>query len=169
MKKSLVLTGMMGVGKSTIGKSLSLITGKAFIDLDNEIKKKEGKTIKEIFHNKGEKYFRQLEKNIAINELKNENKIVALGGGAFMNAQIRECVIINCKSFWLNVSMDILKVRLKKKSSNRPLLDNLEIKDNLQKILNERKNIYKLANYEINCDNKKVNEIAKEILVKYEK
>ena len=133
-----------------------------------KFKKKTGKTIKDIFNEKGEKYFRQLEKNVAIKELQNMNRIISLGGGAFMDTEIREYVLNNCQSFWLNLSLDTLEERLKKNNSNRPLLDNLKIKDNLNEILKKRKNFYKLANYKIECDNKKVQEISKEILKKYD-
>ena len=75
MKKNLVLTGMMGVGKSTIGRSLSKKLNMRFVDLDRLIEKRESSTIKEIFKKKGEKYFRNLERKIALKKLKQENSI----------------------------------------------------------------------------------------------
>ena len=84
---------MMGVGKSTIGRSLSKKLNMRFIDLDRLIEKRESTTIKEIFKEKGEKYFRDLERKMALKKLKQENSIIALGGGAFIDSQIRKEVL----------------------------------------------------------------------------
>ena len=89
MKKNLVLTGMMGVGKSTIGKKLAKRLKRKFVDIDKIIEIKEKNTIKEIFENKGEHYFRKIEKKITLEELKKNNLIIALGGGAFINTSVR--------------------------------------------------------------------------------
>ena len=78
LKKNLVLTGMMGVGKTTIGKKLSRKLKMRFIDIDQIIEKKEKKSIKEIFDNKGEIYFRKIEKKITLDELKKSNLIIFL-------------------------------------------------------------------------------------------
>ena len=82
MKKNLLLTGMMGVGKSTVGKKLAKKLKLKFIDIDGLIEKKEKKTIKQIFENKSEDYFRKIEKKITLEELKKSNSVIALGGGA---------------------------------------------------------------------------------------
>ena len=105
MKKNLVLTGMMGVGKSTIGKRLAKKLGLKFIDLDKIIEKREGTTIKDIFNTKGEDYFRKIEKRTALQEFKKSNNVIALGGGAFMNKDIRKEVEISGVSFWLDLSL----------------------------------------------------------------
>ena len=90
MNKNLVLTGMMGVGKSTIGRLVAKRLKVKFIDIDKVIERKERKSIKRIFEDRGEEYFRVLEKKITLKILKNKKAVIALGGGAFMNNQIRE-------------------------------------------------------------------------------
>ena len=89
MIKNLVLTGMMGVGKSTIGRSLASKLSYKFLDIDELIEKKEGSSINLIFKKKGENYFRKIENEITLENLKKKNSIIALGGGAFMNRNIR--------------------------------------------------------------------------------
>jgi len=106
LKKNLVLTGMMGVGKSTVGRFLSKKLKMRFIDLDKVIEKKTSMRIKDIFEKKGEKYFRNLERRIGIKSLKKENSIIALGGGAFIDTQIRRVVLKNCVSFWLDLKAE---------------------------------------------------------------
>ena len=88
--KNLVLVGMMGSGKSLIGKILSKKLDFDFIDTDNKIEEKEKKTISEIFKNNGEKYFRNIEELISIKSLKLNNKVIALGGGGYINPAIRK-------------------------------------------------------------------------------
>ena len=107
MNKSLVLTGMMGVGKSTIGKNLSKKLGYKFVDIDKLIEKKEGCSINIIFKNKSESYFRLLENEITIDVLKNKKLVISLGGGAFMSKKIRSEVKKLSISFWLDVSSNI--------------------------------------------------------------
>ena len=82
MEKNLTLTGMMGVGKSTIGKNLAKQLGYNFIDIDRLIEVKEGASINSIFRNKSENYFRKIENDITLSELKKKNSVISLGGGA---------------------------------------------------------------------------------------
>ena len=90
VKKNLVLTGMMGVGKSTVGKILSKKLGFNFIDVDKIIVKKEKNSINSIFKIKGESYFRKLETEITLRKLKQDNAVISLGGGAFLDKTIRK-------------------------------------------------------------------------------
>ena len=99
MKKNLTLTGMMGVGKSTIGKAISNELSMQFIDIDKIIEKKLKLTVQNIFKNKGETFFREIEEKVTLEEVRKKNRVISLGGGAFMNAEIRDCVILNTKSF----------------------------------------------------------------------
>ena len=108
MNKSLVLTGMMGVGKSTIGRLIAKRLKIKFIDVDKVIEKKEKKTIKRIFEDNGEKYFRKLEEKTTLKILKNNRSVIALGGGAFINKEIRQKVLSSCLSVWLKVDLDKL-------------------------------------------------------------
>ena len=167
MKKNLVLTGMMGVGKSTLGKTLSERLNLKFIDIDNLIEKRESMSISDIFDIKGEKYFREIEKKVTLKSIYTANNIIALGGGAFMNTAIRNLVLKNCTCFWLDLDLNVLSKRLIK-SNKRPLLkkENLEI--DLKKIYNKRKLVYKLAHFKINCKKLSKTLISKKISQLYE-
>jgi len=167
LKKSLVLTGMMGVGKSTIGKILSKKLRLQFIDIDKIIEKNQKKTINEIFQTKGEVFFRNLEEKTTLKYIKKNNLIIALGGGAFMSLKIRDIILKNNRSFWLDTSLNSLKFRVKRKKTRPLLSDNINF--NLKKIYGERKKIYRLANFKINCDKLGKNEIANRIVKLYEK
>ena len=112
MGKNLTLTGMMGVGKSTIGKNLAKKLKYNFIDVDKIIEAKEGISINLIFKNKSEAYFRKIESEITLKELKKENSVISLGGGAFLNKSIRKNVKKFSVSFWLDVPLEQLVKRL---------------------------------------------------------
>jgi len=168
VKKNLVLLGMMAVGKTTLAKIVAKRQGLEFIDIDTNIEKKNSMTIKEIFKQKGENFFR-LEEEKEIPELLNKNNcVIALGGGAFTNKKIRESVLKNSISVWLDVDLKTLNQRIKW-NKKRPLLK----KNNNQKKMNElyelRKNIYKLANHRIVCDNLSKEDVANKIIIFYEK
>ena len=167
MKKSLVLTGMMGVGKSTIGRLLAKRLKIKFIDVDKIIERSERKSIKKIFEDNGEKYFRKIEEKITFQIIKKKNAVIALGGGAFINNAIREKVLKTCISIWLKVSLEKLIVRYKR-NNRRPLLDKRKLDINVKKIYQTRKNIYRLANFKVNCDNINKTQIVDKILVFYE-
>ena len=166
MNKNLVLTGMMGVGKSTIGRLLAKKLKVKFFDVDKAIEKKERKSIRRIFEDKGEKYFREIEEIITLNILKEQNLVVSLGGGAFLNKKIKSEILKNHVSFWLNWDIKTLVDRVKN-SQKRPLAFN-STKQNLIKIIKKRSIIYSKAMYKINCDNLSKNQIAKDIMDFYE-
>ena len=163
MNKSLVLTGMMGVGKSTIGRLLAKRLKIKFIDVDKIIEKNEKKTIKQIFDENGEKYFRKLEKKITLKLLKNKKAVVALGGGAFINNEIRLKVLKTGVSVWLKVSLEKLHKRYRR-NNKRPLLNKKELDKEVRDIYLSRKKIYSLADFKINCDNIGKGEIVDKIL-----
>jgi len=167
LKKNLVLTGMMGVGKSTIGKKLAKKLRLKFIDIDKIIEKKENKTIKEIFEKKSENYFRKIEKKTTLEMLKKNGLVIALGGGAFINSTIRKEVIDSAVSFWLDVSLKYLLPRLKN-SRKRPLLNENNLEKTINKIYLERKKIYNESNYKIKCDLTDTNTITNKIVKIYE-
>ena len=159
---------MMGVGKSTIGKSIAKKLSYKFIDIDNLIEKKEGTSINMIFKNKGEKYFRKLENDITLDQLNKKNCVISLGGGAFQNRNIRRNVKKNSISFWLDVSTDELIKRLRK-SRRRPLLFKKNLTETVNKIYLERKKTYNEANFRIRCNLLKIEEIVDKIILFYEK
>mgnify|MGYP006132758737 FL=1 len=167
MKKNLTLTGMMGVGKSTIGKAVSKELSMQFVDIDKIIEKKLKLTVQKIFEKKGEPFFREIEEKVTLEEINKKNRIISLGGGAFMNAKIRDCVILNTKSFWLYLDINLLEKRLVN-SKKRPLLNNKKIRIDLEKIYKERKTTYSLANYKIDCNNLETKLITKKIIALYE-
>jgi len=167
LKKNLVLTGMMGVGKSTIGKKLAEKLKRKFVDIDKIIEIKEKNTIKEIFENKGENYFRKIEKKITLEELKKNNLIIALGGGAFINTSIRREIKSSCLSFWLDLKAESLLIRLKN-VKKRPLLDQDKLEKSINKIYSERKKIYNESNFRIKCNSMDKNKIVYKIIELYE-
>ena len=168
MGKNLTLTGMMGVGKSTIGKNLAKKLNYKFIDVDKLIEIKEGSSINFIFKNKSESYFRKIENDITLSELKNDNSVISLGGGAFLNNAIRRSAKKLSVSFWLDLPVEALIKRLKK-NSQRPLLFKKNIAETAKKIYLDRKKIYSEADYRIKCNSLKPNEIVSKILDLYEK
>ena len=157
----------MGVGKSTIGRILANRLKIKFIDVDKIIEKNERKTIKQIFEENGEKYFRKLEKKITLKLLKNKNTVVALGGGAFINNEIRLKILKTSVSVWLKVSLDKLHKRYRR-NDKRPLLNKKELDKEVRDIYLSRKKIYSLADFKINCDNISKDKIVEKILEFYE-
>ena len=157
----------MGVGKTTVGKALSEHLSMEFLDVDTIIEKKLNLTVQKIFEKNGEAFFREVEEEVTLQTLKDKNTIISLGGGAFMNPKIRDCVISNTKSYWLYLNLDLLEKRLIN-SRKRPLLINKNIRLDLEKIYNERKGTYLLANYRIDCSNLTTDLIVKKIIKLYE-
>ena len=158
----------MGVGKSTIGKILAKQLNYKFVDIDKLIENKEGSTINFIFKNKSESYFRKIESDITLAELKKYNSVISMGGGAFLNNSIRKSAKKLSTSFWLDVPIDALIKRLKK-NNKRPLLLEKNINAEVKKIYFNRKKIYNESDYRIKCDSLRSEEIAKKILNLYEK
>ena len=168
MKKNLVLLGMMAVGKTTLGKIVAKKQELKFIDIDASIEKKNSMTIKEIFKKKGEKFFRIEEEKEVLKSLEKNNCVIALGGGSFMNETLRENILKNAISIWLNVDIKILNKRIKW-NRKRPLLNEENNQKKLTELYTERKEIYKLANHKIACDKLSKENIAKKIIALYEK
>ena len=167
MKKNLVLTGMMGVGKSTLGKILAKKLSFNFVDIDKLIEKRERCSINVIFKIKGEDFFRKLENKITLEELKKQESVISLGGGAFLNKSTRQYVKRSSISFWIDVSLDILIKRLKN-TKKRPLLLNKNLDKTISKIYLERKKTYNEANFKVKCDFLEQKEIVNKILKLYE-
>jgi len=165
--KNLVLTGMMGVGKSTIGKKIAKKLSYKFIDIDKLIEKHEGTSIEIIFKKKSEKYFRNLENVITLETLKKEKLVISLGGGAFLNNAIRQAVKDSSVSFWLDINNNALIKRLRS-SKKRPLLLKKNLNTTVKKIYKERKNTYNKANFRVKCDNLKPEIISNKIIKLYE-
>ena len=168
VKKNLVLLGMMAVGKSTLGKIVAKKQDLIFIDTDLNIEKKYAMKISEIFKNKGEKFFRILEEREVLESLKKSKCVIALGGGAFMKKTIRDRILKDSVSIWLDVNLKTLNKRVKW-NKKRPLINEKDNQIKINKLYAERKNIYKMANYRINCNNLSKKDIANKIITFYEK
>jgi shikimate kinase len=164
---NLVLLGMMGSGKSTIGYLLSKNLNIELNDIDEIIEKEEGCKISEIFEKRGEGYFRKIEEKITLKLLGSNKKIISLGGGGFINDNIRNEVLSNHISFWLDWNNSTLINRIKR-SKKRPIAFNLT-ENQIKKIISERSKIYSMANYKINCEKFSKDEIVKKIKDIYEK
>ena len=164
--KNIVLLGMMGSGKSTIGYLLSNKINSDFYYIDKIIEEEEGLKITEIFENKGENYFRKIEEKICLKILKFNKKIISLGGGSFLNNKIREEIQNNHVSFWLNWNTSTI-IRRIKKNKNRPILKGMS-ENEIHKLIIKRKKIYEKAHLKINCENLSKNEIINKIIKLYE-
>ncbi len=165
-KENLVFLGMMGSGKSSIGLLVAKKLKLNFIDIDNEIEKKLGTTISKIFEDKGEDFFRKVEEKLTLKNLKLHASVISLGGGAFMNENIRKEVLKSHISFWLNWNNNILLGRIKN-SKKRPLAINSS-DDQIINLIQKRSNIYTKALFEIKCDNLTKNEVVNKIIKIYE-
>jgi len=164
--KNLVFLGMMGSGKSSIGNLVSKKLKLPFIDIDDLIVKGAGMSISEIFAKKGEDYFRTLEEQITLKSLENINNVVSLGGGAFINDKIRNEILSNHLSFYLNWSESVLLKRIKD-SKKRPLAFNSTDQE-IRKLIKKRSQIYSKAQFKINCNKLTKNEIVRKIIKIYE-
>ena len=160
---------MMGVGKSTIGKTLAEKLSFKFIDVDKLIELREGCSINNIFINKSENYFRRVEKIISLQQLKRSKSVISLGGGAFLNKTIRRKVKNSSISFWLDVDVNGLVKRLSKTKKKRPLLFKKNLKNTINKIYLERKRTYSEADFRIKCNYLRPAIIVTKILNLYEK
>jgi len=165
-KENLVFLGMMGSGKSSIGSLVAKKLRLNFIDIDYEIEIELGLSIKKIFETKGEDFFRKIEEKITLKKLKSNPAVISLGGGSFINRNIRKEVIKNHLSFWLNWSNEILVNRIKN-SKKRPLVSTAT-ENEIIDLIKKRSNIYSKALYKIECDNLTKKEIVKKILNIYE-
>ena len=158
---------MMGVGKSTIGKKLGKRLKLKFVDIDQIIEKKEKNTIKEIFKNKSESYFRKIEQKITFKQLKKKNLVIALGGGAFINNSIRKKIKNSSISFWLDLSIKSILRRLRN-IKKRPLLNENNLEETMNTIYSERKKIYNESDFRIKCNSMNIEEIVNKIAKLYE-
>ena len=165
-KENIVFLGMMGSGKTSIGLLISKKLNLQFYDIDQIIEKELEMSISDIFEKKGEKFFRDIEEKTTLKILKKKWIVVSLGGGAFINKKIREEILKNHLSFWLNWNSKTLIQRIKKnikrpialKSSTSELID----------LIKKRSVVYSKSKYKINCEKLSKNEIVNEIINIYE-
>ena len=154
-RKNICIMGLMGSGKSMIGKDLSKYLNFKFYDTDKEIELKTKKSINEIFKEDGEFHFRKLEEKICIKLLNQNNCVISLGGGSIINKEIRKSIKENSFSIYLQVKLNNLASRLKS-SKKRPLLNNDISKIKILKnIFDNRKKFYENADFIVNNDDDK--------------
>jgi shikimate kinase len=140
-RRSVVLVGMMGAGKSSVGRRLAGRLGIPFVDADVEIEKAAGMTISEIFATHGEPYFRAGETRVIARLLDGGPQVLATGGGAFMNADTRAAVRAKGISVWLRATLEVLNRRIKRRG-DRPLLKSADQSDTLRRLIEERDPVY---------------------------
>ena len=169
LSKSIVLTGLMGSGKSAIGKVLSEKIGVPLSDTDKIIEKEVGKTINEIFNDSGEKYFRQVEEKVIGRVLDKTAHIISTGGGSILSPKTRNAIKLKSFSIWVQCNVDIISKRIYDQEK-RPLLKNKNILDTLVKKNKERIKFYRQADSHIVNENSNiqmtVEAIVKELLLK---
>lgn len=139
--RPLVLIGMMGAGKTTVGRRLAGKLGRGFLDSDEEIEKAAQMSIPEIFEQRGEPEFRAGETRVIARILRDADIVLATGGGAFVNPETRALVKAEAISVWLKADFDLLFARVSRRS-NRPLLRTENPRGTLKKLIDERYPIY---------------------------
>jgi shikimate kinase len=140
-RRSVVLVGMMGAGKSSVGRRLAARLHIPFVDADIEIEKAAGMTIPEIFATHGEPYFRAGETRVIARLLESGPQVLATGGGAFMNPDTRATIRLKGISVWLRATLEVLSRRIKRRN-DRPLLTNTDPVETLRRLMDERYPVY---------------------------
>ncbi len=146
--RTLVMVGMMGAGKSSIGRRLANRLGMSFVDADSEIELAANATIPEIFEQHGETYFRDGERRVIQRLLDGRPKVLATGGGAFVQPDTRAAIQAAAISIWLNADRDLLLSRVKRRN-NRPLLKVEDPAGTIDRLIAERYPVYAEANIQI--------------------
>lgn len=162
-RKSIVLVGLMGAGKSTVGKKLATLVELPFYDADHEIEKVSTMTVPELFEAYGEAEFRDLERRVIARMLEDGPIVLATGGGAYMNEQTRRTIASEGVSVWLNAELDVLMARVVRKQ-NRPLLKNDNPRGVMERLMTERYPVYAQADLAINSRDEKKEVIALEAM-----
>lgn len=162
------LTGLMGCGKSSVGRELSKLLSWHFMDLDEVIVHREGRSIPEIFAKDGEKEFRRMELEAfkAVTEnVEGNGTVLALGGGTVTTPECAEIAHEKTLCIYMRASVQTLKAHLEGQTEGRPLLCGQNIEERLERLMSERGHIYeKTAHIVIDTDGKSISEIAQEIL-----
>ena len=146
--KSLVLVGLMGVGKTTVGRRLAKKLGLPFVDADEEIETAAGLSIEEIFDRFGEDYFRDGERRVIARLMAADRQVIATGGGAFMNEETRALMLANAVVIWLDADIDVLVKRVSRRDT-RPLLKQGDPVNILRSLAEKRNPIYAQAHVHV--------------------
>ncbi len=167
LDKTLVLVGMMGAGKTSVGRRLAGMLGVPFRDADVEIESAAGCTINEIFERFGEPAFRSGERKVIARLLTDPPHVLAAGGGAFIDEETRQRIKERAVSIWLRAPLDLLIQRVLRKDT-RPLLRNTDSKATLERLLREREPIYAEADIVIESDEGPHDVVVKRIVAALE-
>ncbi len=151
ISRPVVLVGLMGVGKSTIGRRLAQRLNVPFVDADHEIEVAAGTSIAEIFERFGESHFRDGERRVIARLFDGTPKVIATGGGAFMHEQTRALIMENSISVWIDASIDVLAERVARRD-NRPLLKGKNARDVLGALAAIRNPVYATAQIHVQSD-----------------
>ncbi len=146
--KPLVLIGLMGVGKTTVGRRLAKKLDLKFVDADEEIEKAAGLSIQEIFDRFGEDYFRDGERRVIARLMEEGRQVIATGGGAFMNEETRTLILSNSTAIWLDADIEILVNRVSRRDT-RPLLKNGNPSEILKALAEKRNPVYAKAHIRV--------------------
>ena len=139
--RSIVLVGLMGAGKSTIGRRLAQRLDLAFVDADAEIEQAAGKSVQDIFRDHGEASFREGERRVIARLLESGSQVLATGGGAFMNEETRNNISRRAIAVWLKADIELLMKRVRRRD-NRPLLKADNPEEVMQTLIDERYPVY---------------------------
>jgi shikimate kinase len=146
--RTIALVGMMGAGKSSIGKRLGARLGLPFIDADSEIEQAANATISEIFEKHGEPYFRDGERRVIRRLLDERPKVLATGGGAFIQPETRAAIREGAVTVWLKADRDLILSRVRRRS-NRPLLKTVDLESRIDHLIAERYPVYAEADIHV--------------------
>ncbi len=160
--KNIVVVGFMGTGKSVVAKTLAKKLGREFLELDGIIEKREGSSIKEIFKNKGEVYFRELERAAVKEAIKKDGQIISAGGGAIIDEENLKALKKNGTIICLEASPGVILERTKGNTC-RPLLNVPDPKKRIEELLEERATYYKKADHRVNTDDLNVEGVVQKI------
>ena len=161
--QNIALTGFMAVGKSAVGRALARKLGRRFIDLDRLIEKTEGMTVRDIFDQKGESYFRQLEKKVLIGVLQCQGQVVATGGGVVMDEENLKVLRENSLLVCLTASPEVLLKRVGN-GAKRPLLGGTDRRGRIEELLKLREKNYVQARVCVDTSDLTVNQVVEKII-----
>jgi shikimate kinase len=161
--RSIVFVGLMGAGKTAIGRRVASTLGLPFTDSDQEIESVSRMSVAELFERYGETEFRSLEQRVILRVMEGGPQVLSTGGGAFMNAQTRAAIADHGVSVWLKADIDILMDRVSKKQ-NRPLLKTADPRATLEKLMLERYPVYALADVTVPTREEHKEVIAAEVI-----
>ncbi|WP_156288382.1 shikimate kinase [Oceanobacillus salinisoli] len=162
-QKSIVLIGFMGVGKTTIGREVADKLNRNFIDIDSEIEKAFDIPTTEIFQTYGQETFRRKEKELIKKYTQQKQLVISVGGGAFLQEEVKQLCLSNCIVVFLDISWDTWKERIGFLTRTRPNLQGKSLGE-IKELFNERQPIYKNHHVKVNTDHLNVDEAAYKVI-----